>query len=74
MNACSIVHDPSLNPKGILRIPLFFNKKRQLTAFFLSRRGDSNARPPRPERGALPTALLLDKGCMTITYYDRSLE
>ena len=25
----------------------------------LSRRGDSNARPPRPERGALPTALLL---------------
>ena len=27
---------------------------------FLSRRGDSNARPPRPERGALPTALLLD--------------
>ena len=25
-----------------------------------SRRGDSNARPPRPERGALPTALLLD--------------
>ena len=24
-----------------------------------SRRGDSNARPPRPERGALPTALLL---------------
>ena len=27
----------------------------------LSRRGDSNARPPRPERGALPTALLLDR-------------
>ncbi len=26
---------------------------------FWSRRGDSNARPPRPERGALPTALLL---------------
>ena len=25
----------------------------------LSSRGDSNARPPRPERGALPTALLL---------------
>ena len=25
----------------------------------MSRRGDSNARPPRPERGALPTALLL---------------
>ena len=25
----------------------------------LSRRGDSNTRPPRPERGALPTALLL---------------
>ena len=24
----------------------------------LSGRGDSNARPPRPERGALPTALL----------------
>ena len=28
----------------------------------LSRRGDSNARPPRPERGALPTALLLGGG------------
>ena len=27
---------------------------------FQSRRGDSNARPPRPERGALPTALLLE--------------
>ena len=27
----------------------------------MSRRGDSNARPPRPERGALPTALLLGR-------------
>ncbi len=27
---------------------------------YQSRRGDSNARPPRPERGALPTALLLE--------------
>ena len=27
---------------------------------FSSRRGDSNARPLRPERSALPTALLLD--------------
>ena len=26
----------------------------------LSRRGDSNARPPPPERAALPTALLLE--------------
>ena len=26
----------------------------------LSRRGDSNTRPLRPERSALPTALLLD--------------
>ena len=30
-----------------------------------SRRGDSNARPPRPERGALPTALLLDASQFT---------
>ena len=30
-----------------------------LISHLMSRRGDSNARPPRPERGALPTALLL---------------
>ena len=29
----------------------------------LSERGDSNARPLRPERSALPTALLSDCGC-----------
>ena len=28
----------------------------------LSERGDSNARPLRPERSALPTALLSDNG------------
>ena len=33
----------------------------------LSRRGDSNARPPRPERGALPTALLLVLWCNILT-------
>ena len=33
--------------------------KAPFEVLLLSRRGDSNARPPRPERGALPTALLL---------------
>ena len=35
----------------------------------LSRRGDSNARPPRPERGALPTALLLESECKSTTFF-----
>ena len=35
------------------------NKKDGRMTILLSRRGDSNTRPPRPERGALPTALLL---------------
>ena len=34
-----------------------------------SRRGDSNARPPRPERGALPTALLLESGEKLTTHF-----
>ena len=29
----------------------------------MSERGDSNARPLRPERSALPTALLSDRSC-----------
>ena len=32
-----------------------------MTSVFLSRRRDSNTRPLRPERSALPTALLLEK-------------
>ena len=39
----------------------FSTEKAPRKVLFLSRRGDSNARPPRPERGALPTALLLDR-------------
>ena len=35
------------------------NKKDGSKTILLSRRGDSNARPLRPERSALPTALLL---------------
>ncbi len=35
------------------------NKKDGPKTILLSRRGDSNARPLRPERSALPTALLL---------------
>ena len=35
------------------------NKKDGHLTILLSRRGDSNARPLRPERSALPTALLL---------------
>ena len=39
------------------------NKKRKPLKDFLklSERGDSNARPLRPERSALPTALLSDR-------------
>ena len=36
------------------------NKNGWLRPSILSRRGDSNTRPLRPERSALPTALLLD--------------
>ena len=40
--------------------PIILNTlKAPLMVPLMSRRGDSNARPPRPERGALPTALLL---------------
>ena len=38
---------------------VYLYKKGGRLTVFLSRRGDSNTRPPRPERGALPTALLL---------------
>ena len=37
-----------------------YNKKSHRVMTLLSRRGDSNTRPLRPERSALPTALLLD--------------
>ena len=38
-------------------------KVRPRLLFIVSDRGDSNARPPRPERGALPTALLSVSFC-----------
>ena len=38
----------------------------------LSERGDSNARPLRPERSALPTALLSDCGAKLRTFYEKS--
>ena len=44
-----------------LRTPRSKNKKRRCCVFllkYMSGRGDSNARPLRPERSALPTALL----------------
>ena len=37
---------------------------------FESERGDSNARPLRPERSALPTALLSDCGCKGTPFFD----
>ena len=43
------------------KILLFIMKKAHTKVDFLSRRGDSNARPLRPERSALPTALLLEE-------------
>ena len=39
---------------------------------FKSERGDSNARPLRPERSALPTALLSDCGAKLRTFYEKS--
>ena|GEM_PF-4707742 len=39
-----------------------------LVCRLVSERGDSNARPLRPERSALPTALLSD-----VPFYDRNI-
>ena len=57
---------------GCLSKPKKRDKSNDLPRFLKSERGDSNARPLRPERSALPTALLSDCGAKLRTFYERS--
>ncbi len=59
---------------SVLILP-FVHKKteiKNISVLTLSERGDSNARPLRPERSALPTALLSDCGAKLRTFYEKS--
>ena len=64
---------------SVLILPFVYKKKNRDNFFIsvliynlLSERGDSNARPLRPERSALPTALLSDCSAKLRTFYEKS--
>ena len=59
MNCAAIIVRAQRDKNAGVGVPLL-KKDGHSDHPFSSRRGDSNARPPRPERGALPTALLLE--------------